>query len=120
MAGKLAGVCMMCERGVAAGALRDPAAIATEYVGCGTAAVEKEDSLMSRLKSLVERFLQRSAEDRAIARFQLLAHVDHMNRGQVDIASISRGVLIAVLDPQAFRLLCEALAVPQNPLREFY
>ena len=119
MAGKLAGVCMVCERCVAAGALCNPAAIATENIGCRTAAVEKEDSLMARLNSLVERFLQRPAEDRAIASFQLLTHVDHTNRGQVNVASISRGFLIAVLDPQAFSLLCEALAVPQNPLWEF-
>ena len=71
---------MMCKRGIAAGASCDPAAIAAEDKGCRTATVEKEDGLMMFLKSLAERFFQRPAENRPIARFKLLAHVDYTNR----------------------------------------
>ncbi len=67
---------------VAARAAQRGAAFAAEHIGGGAAPVEKQDRLLAGFQYACKRFAQNTAEDGAVAGFQLLAHVHHIHRRQ--------------------------------------
>ncbi len=73
---------MQHQRRRAADTADDVATVATQNNRGGAAAVEEENCLLLCRQRLVERALERPAEERAIAAAQLRPHVDDADRGQ--------------------------------------
>ncbi len=72
------------EGDIAARAAHGVTAVPAEDVSSRAAPVQEQDRLLLALEHLTQRLLQRLAENRAVASFQLLAHIDHADRGQID------------------------------------
>ena len=69
---------------IAAWAKQTATTITAEYVSRRAPPVQKEDRLLVPRQNLLERFAQGTAEYRAVATFQLLPHINHMHRRQID------------------------------------
>ena len=107
-------VAVVGERGVAARAAHDEAAVPAEHVGGLAAPVEEEDGLFLAGERIAQRAPQRPAEHARVARLKLLAHVDHVDRRQADHQRIVVRRLIARRHVRILRLIADALAVAHD------
>ena len=64
---------------VTAGAAQHIAAVAAEHIGCRSAAVKEKDRLFPFGQHVIDRRMQYTAEHRAVAGLQFLAHVHDLH-----------------------------------------
>ncbi len=107
-------------RQVAVRALLDIAAVPAEDVGIAAAPVEEEHGLFLAFQHGVEGIAQRPAEHACIARLEFAAHIDHLDRRQVDGQRIlGPRRIIARQHTFPLGLLQDARPVPHDALRQF-
>ena len=73
---------VVCQRHVAAPAPHHVAAIATLHHAGGAAAVDEQNGLVALAGALLQRLLQRTAEDASVPFLQFLAHVHNLHPRQ--------------------------------------
>ncbi len=87
---------MEAEGDGAGGALGHVATVAALHEAGAAAAIEEEDGLLALVEGLVEAELQGAAEHAAVARLELVAHVDHVDGRQDGRGHDAQGVAVGV------------------------
>ncbi len=105
MAEQLILIHVVSQRRIAAWTSGNPATITAEDVRSGTAAVEEQDGLLALFQGLDKCLLQGTAENRAVACFELLAHVDRSYGWQVDVFCVTACGPVLGLQTQSIGLL---------------